>query len=124
MWRKFIFPLVVAAAVVGVPAGATAADILSPMAPPGGYCAPGERSYLLDLPRADLRYEVERRYGHAVETAERQDVIHSSRPAHTWALETRQTCAKAIGYLKTSTVDEVEISKCACFYERMLRFMN
>lgn len=114
---------IVAAACLAVPAGALAADLPPRMLSQPGLCIFIEPTPLLALPVADLRGEVERRYVHAVETAERSDIVYSSRPAFNWALETRFSCGKAIGYLKARTVHDFEISKCDCFYQRMVRFM-
>ncbi len=126
MVRFCLVRLAVAAALLGGPAGAMAADMITPAPGPvfAGQCYVSQGSHLLDLPAADLRGEVEQRLAHAVDTAERADVIYSTRPGHTWAFETRYACGKALGYLKTSTVEPVEIAKCDCFYQRMVRFID
>ena len=33
-------------------------------------------------------------------------------------------CGKAIGYLKSSTIDAQYINKCECFYDRMVQYLN
>lgn len=87
---------------------------------PVNSCLIAERSPLLDLPTSEIFREVDFRYGRAVATSKERVVIASARPVFPWALEARVACATAIGYLKGAVVDDVSISKCDCFHDRMI----
>ena len=69
---------------------------------------------------ADMQVEVERRYEHSVEVANTETVIASVRPVFPWAVEAKAACGKAIGYFKGREINEVTISKCDCYYGRMI----
>jgi hypothetical protein len=104
------------------PSGAGAADLPgrgeAAFAP--AACLIAGRSPLLDLPPADVAREVEFRYGRAVATSNESSVIASSRPVFPWAMEARMACGTAIGYLRGAVVDDVSVSRCDCFHDRMV----
>ncbi len=114
-----------AALAIGVLVGtpAIAAD-LPRAGEPLTSCLIASGSPLLALPAADIAREVDFRFARAVATAETPQAIASSRPAFTWALETRQACGTAIGYLRGSVIDEVSIAKCDCFHDRMIGYLQ
>lgn len=77
----------------------------------------------------DMRYEVERRYEHALDVSLSRSANYSTTPVFTWAIEAKISCAKALGYLKRWKVwrpivkDEM-IQRCECFYDRMAAYSN
>jgi len=74
--------------------------------------------------RSVLREQIDQRFIHAVEVADSEGYISSTRPTFIWASETKVACGKAIGYLKSSTIDAQYINKCECFYDRMVQYLN
>ena len=92
----------------------------------GGWHSPRtcflmRRSPILDLPSTSaMRSEVEKRYDHSVAVSERQHVIASRRAVFPWAVEAKAACGQAIGYFKGREINDEAISKCDCFYGRML----
>ncbi len=102
---------------------AQAADVPR-RAEPLSSCLIVGRSPILDLPASEISREVEFRYGRAVATANEPVAIQSSRPVFTWALETRVACGIAIGYLRGAVIDDVSISKCDCFHDRMIGYLQ
>ena len=97
---------------------ANAADI-------GEQCFTGEyRSGLVNYPRPDLDAEIEKRYDQAVQTSEAEPVIYSRRHLWTWANETKVSCGKAIGFLKSNEINEEQITQCDCFYGIMFYLAN
>lgn len=79
------------------------------------------RSPILDMSSAaDMQVEVEKRYEHSVEVANTESVIASRRPVFPWAVEAKVACGKAIGYFNGREINEPTISKCDCYYGRML----
>jgi hypothetical protein len=121
-WSKFAL---VVSGVSGLAAisVAHAAD-MPRRAEPLSSCLIAGRSPILDLPPGEIAREVEFRYGRAVATADERAAIQSSRPIFTWALETRVACGTAIGYLRGAVVDDVSISKCDCFHDRMIGYFQ
>ena len=105
-----------------IPVGAIAADL-----PPEvvyRQCVSSADYVLVPLSTVpELRLQIDQKYAHSVEVAARTDVIYSSRPTFIWASEAKVACGKAIGYLKSNTVDAQYIGKCTCFYDRMLSFL-
>jgi hypothetical protein len=103
--------------------GAGAADLPGRgdlLASPSTSCLVSGRSPLLDLPPAEVARAVEFRYGRAVATSNEGSVIASARPVFPWAMEARMACGTAIGYLAGGVVDDVSVSKCDCFHDRMI----
>jgi hypothetical protein len=116
----------IAFAGLAVAAPAHGADLLAlPPTAIHAQCPPMMDSPLLSLASVpQIRAEVDGRYAHSAEVAAAQPVIFSSRPAFTWATEATFACSKAIGYLKSGTVDAQFINKCDCFYGLMLRYLR
>lgn len=73
-----------------------------------------------------LRYELYRRYYHAIDVF--HSAVYSASPAFVWANETKIACAKAIGYLKLGhfrrEIDVKMIQKCECFHARMVWYLG
>jgi len=91
----------------------------------GGQCFTGEyRSGLVNYARPDLDAEIEKRYDQAVQTSESEPVIYSRRHLWTWANETKVSCGKAIGFLKSNEINEEQITQCDCFYGIMFYLAN
>jgi hypothetical protein len=108
------------AMVIALPANALAAD-------PTGYaqCVAAENADLIQIEdRSVLQEQIDQRFVHAVEVADSEEYISSTRPTFIWVSETKVACGKAIGYLKSSTIDAQYINKCECFYDRMVQYLN
>lgn len=90
----------------------------------GGYCRLVGPSQLMTLDNNDvLRDEVVRLMAEAVNVADSEEWIYSSRPAFVWASEAKVACGKAYGYLQYNVRDEQYLNKCECFYNRMHEYM-
>lgn len=105
---------------------ATTAQAADPLySQPAGQCTQAFSGQLMSITdNATLTSEVTRRMDHAVQVAEDPRWVNSSRPAFTWANETKAACGIAFGYLKTQHRDDEFVSKCECFHERMVEYMN
>jgi hypothetical protein len=104
---------------------ASSADLFLPGYTPSPYCQTASQSELIYVEREDeLREAVTLRFDQAVDVADSQSWIYSSRPVFTWASETKVACGKAIGYLDGGHVSEEYVGKCDCFYGRMVSFMR
>ena len=88
------------------------------------YCVAGDASQLDVYDDTRLRTEVVRLMDEAVAVADSDRWIGSSRPAFVWANETKAACGKAYGYLQSNVRDADYLSKCACFHDRMVQYMN
>lgn len=120
-----VLRILLAMLALALAAPAHAADLL----PEGRYGAPScqlaSQSQLIYVEREDeLREEVTLRFDQAVDVADSQSWIYSSRPVFIWASETKVACGKAIGYLDGGHVSEEYVGKCDCFYSRMVSFMR
>jgi outer membrane protein OmpA-like peptidoglycan-associated protein len=79
------------------------------------------RSPILDAGSVGaIRGEVQQRYDAAVAATLAPDVVRSSDTRYIWASEAKVACGIALGFLKTSTVDEENINKCDDFSRRMV----
>lgn len=105
---------------------ATTAQAADPLySQPAGYCTQAMGGQLMSITdNATLTAEVTQRMDHAVQVAEDPRWVNSARPAFTWANETKAACGIAFGYLKTQYRDDEFVSKCECFHERMVQYMN
>ena len=111
-WKQ----LGIALAFMGASSPALAADLGFRPA----QCAGEFRSPILALPSPQaIEAEVGRRYHEALIASEDPRVINSHNGVYVWALETKVSCAKAIGYLKYHEVNPYQIGQCDCFYGRM-----
>jgi len=107
---------ILALAAAAYPTFAPAAD----MGRGGTHCTGAYRSSILELSSQQaIVAEVSRRYGEALSASEDPRVISSRSQIYVWANETKVSCAKAIGFLKDSEVNEYQISQCDCYYSRM-----
>jgi len=105
---------------IALPANALAADRTA-----YAQCVAAENADLIQIEdRSVLQEQVDQRFAHAVEVADSEGYISSTRPTFVWASETKVACGKAIGYLKSSTIDAQYINKCECFYDRMVQYLN
>lgn len=117
--------VVLAMMVVGLTEGALAADFGGGAEHPSQYCYTMRRSPILDLASADqMQSEVRKRYDHALDVSEQNTTIASASPRFPWSTEAKVACGKAIGYFSGREVNEDMISKCDCYYGRMLRFVR
>ena len=83
------------------------------------YATP--RSPILDAGSVGaIRGEVEQRYQAALAATLAPDVVRSQDTRYIWASEAKVECGIALGFLKTSTVDEESINKCDDFSRRMV----
>ena len=105
---------------IALPANAMAADVTA-----YAQCVAAENADLIQIEdRSVLQEQIDQRFIHAVEVADSEEYISSTRPTFVWASETKVACGKAIGYLKSSTIDAQYINKCECFYDRMVQYLN
>jgi hypothetical protein len=89
-----------------------------------GRCLIVTKSDILNTPNQSGIYaEVDRRYSHALKVSKQSNVIYSNRPTFVWSVEAKVSCAKALGFLDSGEVHEVLVSKCDCFYDRMIYYL-
>ncbi len=106
---------------IALPAGAMAADLTGAYA----QCVAAENADLIQIEnRSVLQEQIDQRFIHSVEVSASEEYISSTRPTFIWASETKIACGKAIGYLKSNTIDPQYINKCECFYDRMVQYLN
>ena len=106
---------------IALPVNAMAADLTGAYA----QCIAAGNADLIQIEdRSVLQEQIDQRFNHSVEVAASEDYISSTRPTFVWASETKVACGKAIGYLKSSTIDAQYINKCECFYDRMVQYLN
>jgi hypothetical protein len=102
---------------------AYAADFGGAAEHPSPYCYTMRRSPILDLSSQDaMEREVQDRYASALDVSMQNSTISSRSPRFPWATEAKVACGMAIGYFRAREVNEEMISKCDCYYGRMLRF--
>lgn len=102
---------------------AQAADFGGAAEHPSQYCYTMRRSPILDLSSQDaMEREVHDRYAHALDVSTQDLTISSRSPRFPWATEAKVACGMAIGYFRAREINEEMISKCDCYYGRMLRF--
>ena len=115
---------VLAAAISFSTLPAMAADFTQESVEGATQCLRVFRSPILDLAPPEISSEVNGKYEEALEVSERRSVIYSQSQLFTWANETKVSCAKAIGFLKSGEVNGEQISQCDCFYSRMRMLMR
>ena len=69
------------------------------------------------MDRSDLRAEVQRRHDEAV--AAMAQTVNANDPRYIWAMQAKNQCGIALGFLKSGTRDPVSLGKCADAYARM-----
>lgn len=86
-------------------------------------CLMARRSPILDLPSAaEMRSAVDQRLSTAITVATAERTIVNTSPRFVWASEAKAYCGMAVGYFDGGEVNELAVTKCDCFYERMQRF--
>ena len=71
----------------------------------------------MTMDKGDLRAEVQRRHDEAV--AAMAQTVNANDPRYIWAMQTKNQCGIALGFLKSGTRDPVSLGKCADAYARM-----
>lgn len=99
-----------------------AADLGDPY--PGQCRLVGPSALLSIADDAKLSSEVVKLMTEAVNVADDNRYVASTRHAFTWASEAKVACGKAFGYLQTNFRDEEYLNKCECFHSRMRQYMN
>lgn len=87
---------------------------------PGAAWAQGEQG-LASLDGASLRAGLQQRYDAALAATLDPAIVNADDPRYLWASEAKVQCAIALGFLKSSTRDEVSIGKCAMAADYMTR---
>ncbi len=87
-------------------------------------CGPLPVSPLLSLATPQMKDEVMMRFDRSVQIATAQPTIVSTSPRFVWATETKAACGIAIGFFGGGEVNEEWVSKCDCFYGRMMAYTN
>lgn len=76
---------------------------------------------LMSLDGSELRSAVQMRYDAALALTNDPGIVNANDPRYIWASEAKAQCGIALGFLKSSTKDEVSLSKCAMAYDMMNR---
>lgn len=76
---------------------------------------------LMSMDLSSLETEVERRYEAALGLSNDPSIINANDTRYLWASEAKAQCGIALGFLKSSTRDEVSLGKCAMAYDRMMQ---
>ena len=69
------------------------------------------------MSRSQLRPEVQRRHDEAI--AAMAQTVNADDPRYIWAMQAKNQCGIALGFLKSGTKDPVSLGKCADAYARM-----
>ncbi|MBL4857830.1 MAG: OmpA family protein [Erythrobacter sp.] len=76
---------------------------------------------LMSLDGSELRSAVQMRYDAALALTNDPGIVNANDPRYIWASEAKAQCGIALGFLKSSTKDEVSLSKCGTAYDMMNR---
>ena len=76
---------------------------------------------LMSLDGSELRSAVQMRYDAALALTNDPGIVNANDPRYIWASEAKAQCGVALGFLKSSTKDEVSLSKCGMAYDMMNR---
>lgn len=76
---------------------------------------------LMSLDGSELRSAVQMRYDAALALTNDPGIVNANDPRYIWASEAKAQCGIALGFLKSSTRDEVSLSKCGMAYDMMNR---
>ena len=112
--------MIAIAAATFLVSGAGAADLPGHGQARSACLVAAEHSTLATMPASALLPEIQLRFNRAVATANEPRAIDNNRPTFLWALEARQACAAAIGYLRGGAVERDYVAKCDCFHDRMI----
>ena len=74
--------------------------------------AQGDAEALLAMDKDSLRGEIQQRYDAALAVSSDPSIINANDNRYMWANEAKVQCGIALGFLKSSTKDEVSIRKC------------
>jgi outer membrane protein OmpA-like peptidoglycan-associated protein len=74
--------------------------------------AQAQDTALSGLDLGSLRSEIQQRYDAALALSTDPGIVSADNPRYVWANEAKVQCGIALGYLKSSTRDEVSIGKC------------
>ena len=80
--------------------------------PATAWAQQGDADALLALDKSSLRAEIQQRYDAALAVSLDPSVVAANDNRYMWANEAKVQCGIALGFLKSSTVDEVSIRKC------------
>ena len=69
------------------------------------------------MSKSQLRGEVQRRHDEAI--AAMAQTVNADDPRYIWAMQAKNQCGIALGFLKSGTRDPVSLGKCADAYARM-----
>ena len=99
---------------------AQAADFASERA----ACGILVRSPLLSLPVGEMQQQVSLRLDRSIEVARASQTTFSTSPRFVWASETKVACGMAVGFFGGGEVNDEMVSKCDCFYGRMMAYTH
>lgn len=88
---------------------------------PGAAWAQGDADALLAMDKSSLRSEIQQRYDAALALSTDSNIVAADDNRYMWASEAKVQCGIALGFLKSSTVDEVSIRKCVLASDMMNR---
>ncbi len=86
---------------------------------PATAWAQGDADALLAMDKNSLRGEIQQRYDAALAVSTDPAVSGANDNRYMWANEAKAQCGIALGFLKSSTVDEVSIRKCVLASDMM-----
>ena len=79
------------------------------------------RDDLMALDGEELRSAVQMRYEAGLAMTNNSAIVNANDPRYIWASEAKAQCGIALGFLKSSTKDEVSLSRCQMAYDMMNR---
>ncbi|MDZ4307786.1 OmpA family protein [Allopontixanthobacter sp.] len=86
-----------------------------------GALAQDDVQAMMDLGVSDLRQEIQTRYDAGLAASIDPSIVSANDNRYTWANEAKTQCGIALGFLKSSTKDEVSIGKCVLASQMMTR---
>lgn len=120
--QSSLLSLLGAAALTTTLALAAAAPAVAADAAGAAQCGILVRSPLLNLPTPEMQQQVTLRLDRSVQVANAASTITSTSPRFVWASEAKVACGIAVGFFGGGEVNEEAVSKCDCFYGRMLTY--
>ena len=101
-------------------AGVMAIAVAMPAAAQTEAMQQATAAQLMAMDVSSLRGEIDSRYEAALAATNDPAIVNANDTRYIWASEAKVQCGIAHGYLRRSIKDEVSISKCNDFYNRML----
>lgn len=86
-----------------------------------GVLAQDDVQTMMDLGVSELRQEIQTRYDAGLAASVDPSIVSANDNRYTWANEAKTQCGIALGFLKSSTKDEVSIGKCVLASRMMNR---